>query len=480
MGVLAGLSMIAVSVLGAGSPALAAPAVALRPAARIPAGPDTPGTQLWVSRYNGSGNGPDHAYAVQVSPDGSKVFVTGESYSAVSGSGYDSVTVAYDASTAASLWSRRYNGPYNGDDHSYALSVSPDGSKVFVTGDSIASTGTHFDSVTVAYATSTGAQLWVKRYAGTGNGAGTLAAGVSSDGSTVFVTGHNTGSTSSDDYLTVAYAAPTGAVLWTKRYNGPGNGYDSASALGVSPDGSKVFVTGYSTGSTSPDYATVAYDASTGAQLWAKRYNGPGDNADGASALAVSPDGSRVFVTGQSLGAQTYEYATVAYNSSTGATLWAKLYKGPANGDAYASALSVSPDGSKVFVTGQNAGTSSDDYATVAYVADTGARLWAKRYNGTGDSGDYATALGVSPDGSTVFVTGESTASAGTTDYVTFAYDTTTGATLWARRYNGPAHDNDRANALAVSPDGSKVFVTGRSAGSTSLDDYATLAYSVA
>ena len=61
-----------------------------------------------------------------------------------------------------------------------------------------------------------------------------------------------------------------------KRYNGPGNGDDVAYALGVSPDGSKVFVTGRSTGSTSADYATVAYDASSGTQLWVKRYNGPG------------------------------------------------------------------------------------------------------------------------------------------------------------------------------------------------------------
>ena len=104
---------------------------------------------------------------------------------------------------------------------------------------------------------------------------------MSPDGSKVFVTGESGGSNGYDDYATVAYDASTGAQLWAKRYNGPGNGDDSATALGVSPDGSKVFVTGLSTGSTSGyyDYATVAYDASTGAKLWAKRYNGPA-NAD--------------------------------------------------------------------------------------------------------------------------------------------------------------------------------------------------------
>jgi hypothetical protein len=56
-----------------------------------------------------------------------------------------------------------------------------------------------------------------------------------------------------------------------RRYNGPGNSYDFANALGVSPDGSKVFVTGESNASSaldSKDYATVAYNASTGASLW--------------------------------------------------------------------------------------------------------------------------------------------------------------------------------------------------------------------
>src|SRR5438093_1572195 len=89
-------------------------------------------------------------------------------------------------------------------------------------------------------------------------------------------------------FLGHANAATPGAELWAKRYNGTANGDESVwfYALGVSPDGSSVFVTGSSTGSTSGlDYATVSYDASTGAKLWAKRYNGEGNGTDFATAL---------------------------------------------------------------------------------------------------------------------------------------------------------------------------------------------------
>ena len=65
----------------------------------------------------------------------------------------------------------------------------------------------------------------------------------------------------------MAYDAATGAKVWVSRYDGPATATTSATALGVSPDGSTVFVTGSSDGSNdSADYATVAYDAATGAR----------------------------------------------------------------------------------------------------------------------------------------------------------------------------------------------------------------------
>jgi hypothetical protein len=46
---------------------------------------------------------------------------------------------------------------------------------------------------------------------------------------------------------------------------------------------------------------------------------------------------------------------------------------------------------------------------------------------------------------------------------------------VWVRRYNSPASSGDDASSLAAR--GGRVFVTGGSVGTTSGDDYATIAY---
>jgi DNA-binding beta-propeller fold protein YncE len=195
-------------------------------------------------------------------------------------------------------------------------------------------------------------------------------------GRTVFVTGQSHGATSDYDYATVAYSAATGARRWVSRYNGPGNGFDIANAVAVSPGGRSVFVTGASQGTAdarSLDYATVAYSAATGAPRWVSRYNGPFRTFDYATSMAVSPRGGAVFVTGFSQRSRMRfsDYATVGYGAATGARLWASRYGGLSR-QSGASSVAVSPDGTRVFVTGSSVGRSAgvstgEDYATVAY-----------------------------------------------------------------------------------------------------------------
>ncbi len=365
------------------------------------------------------------------------------------------------------LWGSRYNGPASGADAATSVAVSPGGSAVFVTGTSAGSGGS--DYATVGYDAATGARRWASRYNGPGNGGGDARqVTVSPDGGTVFVTGGSPGATSGEDYATVAYDAATGARRWASRYNGPGDANDEALSLAVSPDGATVFVTGTSTGATSGrDYATIAYNAATGARRWVSRYSAPANRGDVAFAVAAGPGGRSVFVSGFSAGVSSNDdYATVAYNAATGNRRWVRRYNGPGNGIDIARAVTVSPGGRSVFVTGLSTGaTSGQDYATVAYNAATGNRRWVRRYNGPKNVDDFAGSVAVSPDGATVFVTGGSTGATSGWDYATVAYSAATGARRWVSRYNGPGNGTDIAGSVAVSPDGATVFVTGFSTG---------------
>jgi hypothetical protein len=345
-----------------------------------PAAPDyatvayerTTGAQVWVERYDGPSNGADFANSIGVSPDGTTVFVTGPSIGPLPYEVADFATVAYDASTGHELWMRRWDGPAGAADGARALAVSPDSVKLFVTGSSSRRSGVT-DYATVAYATDTGAKLWVRRYGGPGNSSFDYpkAIAVSPDGRTVFVTGYSGIPTSDRDYATVAYRASSGSTQWIRRYDGPSHRDDYGSAIAVSPHGARVFVTGNSRGRDgSVDYATVGYETSTGSEIWVRPYDGPGGHRDLAYSAAVSPVGGTMFITGESQGISTYDFATIAYVPRTGAVVWIARYDRPAQGDDFGRAVAASPDGMEVFVTGASRSGSDDfDFATVSYEA---------------------------------------------------------------------------------------------------------------
>jgi outer membrane protein assembly factor BamB len=262
--------------------------------------------------------------------------------------------------------------------------------------------------------------------------------------------------------LALAAAAPAGATtvprLWTATL--PVTSHDvTGNATAVSPDGSTVYVAGTAVGTSNEGYGeTVAYNATTGAQIW-KATLEPGQLFDdGLSSIAVSPDGAAVFVTGFSgkVGAQGLLQVIIAYNASTGALLW--QVSGPVVNGAR-SPIAVSPDSSAVYVTSSAAGANQ----TAAYNATTGALIWSD------PAGGDASAL--SADGSALFIAGQ--AGNGTGAAFTEALSTSTGSQLWQASYGTSAN----FTAAALSPDGSTLFVAGISQhGSGRV--YATAAYS--
>src|SRR5262249_26271216 len=157
----------------------------------------------------------------------------------------------------------------------------------------------------------------------------------------------------------VAAPAAPGSQRWVTRF---GTRFlDTAYAVRVSPDGSRVYVAGFTGGSQGNDaIATVAYDEATGTQVWNALH--PGGSGAAANALTVSPDGAAVYVTGSSASpANGTDNTTIAYDAATGSQRWLSDYNGPGNGDDSARAITTSADGTKVYVTGVSFNPASDD-----------------------------------------------------------------------------------------------------------------------
>ena len=376
------------------------------------------GAQRWLSRYDGPGDEHDIPQSMVLSPDKTRLYITGWVHMNPVGEGSDYATIALDAATGDLLWDATYEGPDEGDDAAYGVAVSPDGEWVYVTGKS----GIGFENMdfaTIAYRADSGEEAWVSRFSllpGAGEDAG-ISPVVSPDGKTVYVTG-----AAGTTWATLAYRAgeavegepEPGTLLWSATDQ---KGY--AYWIALSPDGDTVYATGskhFTTGGglllPNWDYATVAYDAATGTRRWEATYAAPNPGLDVPFAHALSPSGDRIYLTGSSRGTGhelNTDLVTVAFDTADGHLVWSHRDDNPALAFEGGGDVVVSPDGSRVYAGGWSAaGFGAPGLGVVRAYTEAGTVAWSARYNGvhTADENVFIDAVAIAPDGGTVYATG--------------------------------------------------------------------------
>lgn len=243
------------------------------------------GTLLWEMPYDGPTGDYDMGTEIAAASDGS-IYVAGRTESPANDNDY--LLIKYNSS-GAEQWVRTFDGPVHGSDVVRKMVLGYNNS-IFLTGYSDG-TGTDNDYLTVRY-NAGGYIQWSKRYNGPVNGDDRAVSLAVDDIGNTYVTGYSMSNTGYD-YATVKYSL-NGTFQWLKREDGSNASDDYAGDIAVDNDGD-IYVTGHFK-KANDNYlmATVKY-SSSGSQKWVKKYNVSGKVSEGRN---IFVDGSENIIVG--------------------------------------------------------------------------------------------------------------------------------------------------------------------------------------
>jgi hypothetical protein len=298
------------------------------------------GKRAWAARFNATTND----FPSAIAATGNRVFVAG-----VTAAG--AVLLCYDAATGTRRWAVTLNA-------AGFEAVKVAGPNVFVSGYKKTPTG-WTDAVVASYASTSGARFWLRTIAGSGaknDDATSLA--VTSDARRVYATGHSD-VTNGSVVMTEALDAATGNIVWKKSSTPQSGGFDEGGLIALAPDDSAAFVAIASADNAARyTFLTLAYTPS-GTKLWSARERKFGEGGI-PTAIGVTPDGNTTVVSGIGRGTDpSYDgYYVVAYSALIGGPAsWQAIDPGLSAYRYGSQDMAIAPDGSKVFLTGEYGGT---------------------------------------------------------------------------------------------------------------------------
>jgi len=394
-------------------------------------------------------DGLNHAAGLALSPDGHHLYVASEGESAV-------VVFTRDAETGILSFVEALKPPAVGLDllgGARDVGVSPDGRNVYV--------ASRYDNAVAVFSRdATTGSLTLE--GGVRDGVdgvdgldGAFALAISRDGHHIYVAGV------ADDAVAVfSRNVTTGLLSFVEvQRDGVGAvaGLDEVTSVSLSPDGARLFATGYM------DNAVVVFDrdAQSGALTVVQELRegvGGVDGLDGANDVAVSPDGLRVYV------ASTTEngVAVFSYRPFGVPLAWTETIRGDGVGGVdglrAAQALAVDPASDRLYVVGTARFTVDSALASIAipplrFVGDE-----VDGQNGV-DGLDAASGVAVSPDGRHVVASG-----ALDNAVSVFSREGLAGTLAFSEEKRDGIAGVDGLNTVegvVVSPDGRSVYASG-------------------
>jgi hypothetical protein len=154
--------------------------------------------------------------------------------------------------------------------------------------------GSAYDVVIQRYAASDGATIYDRTFASPGGGSDIPRAMIRSPEGNILIAGGR-----NSDFMTLDLDGNTGLPVWTSYWNGPIAGWDMGEAIAIGASGD-VIVTGLCTSNPTTwdwDAATIGLDRATGALRWSRIYDGGDALSEEGTALATGPEGD-IYVVG--------------------------------------------------------------------------------------------------------------------------------------------------------------------------------------